>query len=82
MAIVSIVVALGLTALLAQSFEISIFVVNMLTGMGLALGIDYSLFIVSRYREERGRGRDEQGAIGAAARRRAGRCSSAARPSS
>ena len=78
MAIVSIVVALGLTALLAQSFEISIFVVNMLTGMGLALGIDYSLFIVSRYREERGRGRDEQGAIGAAARRRAGRCSSAA----
>jgi RND superfamily putative drug exporter len=66
MAIVSIVVALGLTALLAQSFEISIFVVNMLTGMGLALGIDYSLFIVSRFREERGRGHDEQGAIGAA----------------
>ncbi len=65
MAIVSIVVALGLTALLAQSFEISIFVVNMLTGMGLALGIDYSLFIVSRYREERGRGRDERDAIGA-----------------
>jgi uncharacterized membrane protein YdfJ with MMPL/SSD domain len=66
MAIVSIVVALGLTALLAQPFEISIFVVNMLTGMGLALGIDYSLFIVSRYREERGRGRDEHDAIGAA----------------
>jgi len=66
MAIVSIIVALGLTALLAQQFEISIFVVNMLTGMGLALGIDYSLFIVSRYREERGRGRDERDAIGAA----------------
>ncbi|HEU0247165.1 MAG TPA: MMPL family transporter [Gaiellaceae bacterium] len=66
MAIVSIVVALGLTALLAQPFEISIFVVNMLTGMGLALGIDYSLFIVSRYREERGRGRAEHDAIGAA----------------
>ncbi len=66
MAIVSIVVALGLTALLAQQFEISIFVVNMLTGMGLALGIDYSLFIVSRYREERGGGRDEHDAIGAA----------------
>jgi RND superfamily putative drug exporter len=63
MAIVSIVVALGLTALLAQEFELSIFVVNMLTGMGLALGIDYSLFVVSRYREERARGRDEMGAI-------------------
>ena len=63
MAIVSIVVALGLTALLAQPFELSVFVVNMLTGMGLALGIDYSLFIVSRYREERGQGREELAAI-------------------
>ncbi|MBA3434373.1 MAG: MMPL family transporter [Actinobacteria bacterium] len=65
MAIVSIVVALGLTALLAQPFELSIFIVNMLTGMGLALGIDYSLFVVSRYREERGRGREQFDAIAA-----------------
>ena len=63
MAILSIVVALGLTALLAQEFGLSVFVVNMLTGMGLALGIDYSLFIVSRYREERARGRDKEEAI-------------------
>ena len=63
MAIVSIVVALGLTALVAQQFELSVFVINMLTGMGLALGIDYSLFVVSRYREERGRGRQELAAI-------------------
>jgi uncharacterized membrane protein YdfJ with MMPL/SSD domain len=66
MALVSIVVALGLTALVAQPFELSVFVVNMLSGMGLALGIDYSLFIVSRYREERGRGRDQAGSIFAA----------------
>jgi uncharacterized membrane protein YdfJ with MMPL/SSD domain len=63
MAMVSIVVALGLSALLSQQFELSIFLVNMLTGMGLALGIDYSLFVVSRYREERGRGRGELAAI-------------------
>ena len=63
MAIVAIVVALGLTALVAQQFELSIFVVNMLTGMGLALGIDYALFVVSRYREERGKGRDQHAAI-------------------
>jgi RND superfamily putative drug exporter len=63
MAIVSIVVALGLVALIAQQFELSVFVVNMLTGMGLALGIDYSLFVVSRFREERGRGLERQEAI-------------------
>jgi len=63
MAGVSIVVALGLTALVAQQFELSVFVINMLTGMGLALGIDYALFVVSRYREERGRGRGELDAI-------------------
>src|SRR4029450_1107206 len=63
MAMVSIVVALGLVALLSQEFELSIFIVNMLTGMGLALGIDYSLFVVSRYREERGGGRAELAAI-------------------
>jgi uncharacterized membrane protein YdfJ with MMPL/SSD domain len=66
MAIVSIVVALGLVALLSQQFELSIFIVNMLTGMGLALGIDYSLFVISRYREERGGGRTPDGAIAAA----------------
>jgi putative drug exporter of the RND superfamily len=63
MAVVSIIVALGLTALLSLQFGLSIFVVNMITGMGLALGIDYSLFIVSRYREERGGGRAQLDAI-------------------
>jgi putative drug exporter of the RND superfamily len=63
MAMVSIVVALGLTALVAQQFELSVFVINMLTGMGLALGIDYSLFVVSRYREERAKGNAELAAI-------------------
>ncbi|HEX6952163.1 MAG TPA: MMPL family transporter [Gaiellaceae bacterium] len=56
MAILSIIVALGLVALISLGFSLSVFIVNMLTGMGLALGIDYSLFVVSRYREERGHG--------------------------
>jgi putative drug exporter of the RND superfamily len=63
MAIVSIIVALGLTALLTLEFGLSVFIVNMITGMGLALGIDYSLFIVSRYREERGGRRPKLDAI-------------------
>ena len=66
MAAVSIVVALGLVALVSTQFELSIFIVNMLTGMGLALGIDYSLFVISRYREERSGGRGPDAAIAAA----------------
>jgi uncharacterized membrane protein YdfJ with MMPL/SSD domain len=64
MAIIAIVVALGLCALVAEAFTLSVFVVNMLTGMGLALGIDYSLFVVSRYREEREGGHEQLDAIG------------------
>jgi uncharacterized membrane protein YdfJ with MMPL/SSD domain len=63
----SIAVALGLVAVLAHAFSLSVFVINMLTGMGLALAIDYSLFVVSRFREERGRGRDKPDAIAASA---------------
>jgi len=59
-------VALGATALIGQAFDLSIFVTNMITAMGLALGIDYSLFIVSRYREERRRGLEKIDAIAAA----------------
>jgi putative drug exporter of the RND superfamily len=63
MAILSIIVALGLVALLSLEFSLSVFIVNMLTGMGLALGIDYSLFVVSRYREERTLGFAREDAI-------------------
>jgi uncharacterized membrane protein YdfJ with MMPL/SSD domain len=32
--------------------QISVFSINLITGLGIGLSIDYSLFIVSRYREE------------------------------
>jgi putative drug exporter of the RND superfamily len=64
LAILSILVGLGIVALLSLEFSLSIFIVNMLTGMGLALGIDYSLFVVSRYREERVLGLSKEDAIG------------------
>jgi putative drug exporter of the RND superfamily len=63
LALVAIIAALGLTALVGIAFDLSIFTVNMLSGMGLALGIDYSLFVVSRFREERSAGRDKLDAI-------------------
>ena len=64
MAILSILVGLGLVALLSLEFDLSVFIVNMLTGMGLALGIDYSLFVISRFREERTHGLQKTDAIG------------------
>jgi putative drug exporter of the RND superfamily len=66
LAITSIVVALALASLVGQGFTLSVFVVNMITGMGLALGIDYALFVLSRFREERAGGRDKLDAIGTA----------------
>ena len=66
LALVSIAVALGLTAVVSAQWDLSLFVVNMLTGMGLALGIDYALFVVSRFREERAAGREKIDAIAAA----------------
>jgi uncharacterized membrane protein YdfJ with MMPL/SSD domain len=63
MALLSILVGLGIATLVGEEFHLSTFVVNMMTGMGLALGIDYSLFIVSRFREERARGLDKEAAI-------------------
>ena len=68
LAIVAIVFALALVAIVGQVWEVSFFVVNMLTGMGLALGVDYALFIVSRFREERRRGVEKVEAIRATGR--------------
>jgi RND superfamily putative drug exporter len=63
MAIISIIVALGVTAVVGQAFKVNLFITNMVVAMGLALGIDYSLFIVSRLREERHRGSTTREAI-------------------
>ena len=52
LAVVAIIVALGLVALIGQAFELVFFVTLMVTMIGLAVGIDYSLLIVSRFREE------------------------------
>ena len=63
LALMAITVAVALTALLGHTFDVSVFAINMISMMGLATGIDYSLFIVSRYREERARGLSDVDAI-------------------
>ena len=62
-AIISIIVTVAISSGLGQVTSLSFFIVNMITAMGLALGIDYSLFVLSRYREERQAGRDKIDAI-------------------
>lgn len=56
MAIIAIALAIAASALIGQVYPLSFFVVNMITMIGLAVGIDYSLFIIARYREERAHG--------------------------
>jgi putative drug exporter of the RND superfamily len=66
LAVCAIIVALALTSVVGQVYQLSFFVTNMITLMGLAVGIDYSLFIASRYRDERSDGTPVAVAIGVA----------------
>jgi RND superfamily putative drug exporter len=61
--VMAIAIALGAAALFGMAFDLPFFIANIITMIGLAVGIDYSLFIVSRYREERAKGLDKLEAI-------------------
>ena len=63
LSLVCIVVALGAVALIGQAFELILFVALMVVMIGLAVGIDYSLLLVSRFRDELARGLDKNAAI-------------------
>ncbi|WP_260694889.1 MMPL family transporter [Streptomyces sp. IB201691-2A2] len=52
----------GLRAI-AQFTEVSTFAANLALVLGLGLGVDYSLFVISRYREERAAGRPGPDAV-------------------
>ncbi len=63
LAIVGIIVALGIAALVGQTMDLVFFVTLMIVMIGLAVGIDYSILIISRFRDERAKGRDKLEAI-------------------
>lgn len=50
-------------ALIAEVTDVSIFALNLTTALGLGLGIDYSLLVVSRFREELALGRSTSEAV-------------------
>jgi len=63
---VGVVAVLGtflVLRVIAAVTDVSIFALNLTTAMGLGLAIDYSLFMVSRYREELRRGLDPDAAV-------------------
>ena len=66
MAMTAIFLAIGAAVLVSQVYALQEFYQQLVLLMGLAVGIDYSLFIVSRFREERAAGRPKLEAIRAA----------------
>ena len=63
LAIVAVFTAVGIIAIISQINELNTFTVIVTTMVGLAVGIDYSLLIVQRFREERDRGLERYDAI-------------------
>ncbi|MCX4987905.1 MULTISPECIES: MMPL family transporter [unclassified Streptomyces] len=65
-AIIGVGVSMAAIMALASAFGLSSTTGTLATMLGLACGIDYAVFIVSRYREERARGHAPQEAAGLA----------------
>jgi uncharacterized membrane protein YdfJ with MMPL/SSD domain len=57
---VSVIVTGALIYFISLNMETSVFVTNMASMIGIGVAIDYSLFILARYREERRAGRSEE----------------------
>jgi RND superfamily putative drug exporter len=54
--VLAITIALGLVTVAARYQTMSVFVLNITTMVGLGVGVDYSLLVVTRFREELNRG--------------------------
>ncbi len=60
---IAIVGALAVLRIVTGFTDVSVFALNLVTMLGLGLAIDYSLFVVSRFREELAGGHDSREAI-------------------
>ncbi len=61
--ITAILATFAVLTVIAGHYELSLFVQNTATMLGLGVGIDYSLFVISRFKEELGRGRSVDEAL-------------------
>jgi RND superfamily putative drug exporter len=62
---VSVALTTAVLALLVQVTDVSLFALNVTTALGFGLAVDYSLFVVTRFREELEHGRSVDDAIAA-----------------
>jgi len=60
---ISIVISLALAFFVGQWMDLSVFLETFVSMLGLGIGIDYALFILSRYRAERKAGREIDTAV-------------------
>jgi len=65
---IAIVGTLLILRVLTMFTDVSVYSLNLTTGLGLGLAIDYALFVITRYREELARGSTHNDAIVASAR--------------
>lgn len=63
LAVLTIMGALAVVNVATAFGSVSVFAVNLITALGLGLSVDYSLLIVTRYREERAAGRSNAEAL-------------------
>src|SRR5438874_331751 len=63
MAVFGLLISFGIISLVAEHATVSIFTENTMSMLGLGVGIDYSLFVVSRFRERLRAGRSTEVAI-------------------
>jgi len=66
LAVGSIMSAIGIAAVVSHAYPMPEFLAQVILLMGMAVGVDYSLFIVSRFRSERKAGRPKLEAIAVA----------------
>ena len=62
-ALAGVVTSLAVLVAATLIGDVSIFSINVVNMLGIGLGIDYGLLMVSRFREERGRGRELHDAV-------------------
>jgi uncharacterized membrane protein YdfJ with MMPL/SSD domain len=66
--VLAVVCSFLIVRLINGVYGLSVYSLNVIFGLGLGLAIDYALFLVSRFREELGAGRDSHDAVRTAMR--------------